>query len=80
MFDINVSDKARVQLKKLPKEVQARVIAVLERVRMRPGSYFKKLVDEPYFRLRVGKYRLIVDIKYGVLLVVAIKHRKDAYK
>jgi mRNA interferase RelE/StbE len=82
MYEIVFSDSAVKQLRKLDKEVQQRIIAALERIRIKPESYVKKLVGEQGFRLRVGDYRVIMDIDQGNLLILVIKvsHRKDIYK
>jgi mRNA interferase RelE/StbE len=39
-------------------------------------------VGEPGFRLRVGDYRVLMDIDQGRLMILVIKvgHRKDIYK
>jgi len=62
--------------------MQRRVIVTLERCRIRPYSYVEKLVGSPYFKLRVGNYRIIMDIKNDQLkmLVIEIGHRKNIYK
>jgi len=82
MFDIEFSKNAEKQLYKLDHNVQERIIAALERIRIRPYPHVRKLVSCPYFRLRVGKYRLILDIEKNKLLiyVIEIGHRKDIYK
>jgi mRNA interferase RelE/StbE len=82
MYGIVFSDSAVKQLRKLDKDVQQRIISALERIRIKPESYVKKLVGEPGFRLRVGDYRVIIDIDHGDLLILVIKigHRKDIYK
>jgi len=51
----------------------------LERIRIRPYPYVKKLVGSPYFRLRVGDYRVILDIKENELIihVLELGHRKN---
>jgi len=81
-YEIVFSDKAFKQLKKLEKSVQERIIKVLERVRIRPDSYVTKLVGDLGFRLRVGEYRIIIDIDKDKLLVLVIKigHRSSIYK
>jgi mRNA interferase RelE/StbE len=42
----------------------------------------KKLVGDPGYRLRVGEYRVIIDIYKDklVILVIKIGHRKNIYK
>ena len=74
--------EAKKFLKKLNKEDKTRIISSLERCRIRPYAHVKKLVSSPYFRLRAGDYRVIMDIQSGRLLiiVVEISHRKNIYK
>ena len=81
MHSLIYSDLSLKQLKKLDKELQARIISSLERIRIRPYPYVKKLVGSPHFRLRVGDYRVILDIKPDKLIIFAIEsgHRRDIY-
>jgi mRNA interferase RelE/StbE len=49
-----------------------------------PLSFAKRLTDPSIgtYRFRVGDYRVLCDVEYGTitaLLVVAVKHRKQAY-
>ena len=82
MFEIEFSETAEKQLCKLEKEIQIRIVSTLDRVRVRPYPFVKKLVGSPYFRLRVGDYRVILDIKEDKLLiyVVEVGHRKNIYQ
>lgn len=82
MYEILFSDRAKKQLSKLSKDMQQRVIAVLERARIRPEAYITKLVGDPGYKLRVGDYRIIIDIEKKQLLILVIKvgHRKKIYK
>ena len=81
-YEIVFSDKAFKQLKKLENNIQERIIKVLERIRIRPESFVTKIVGDPGFRLRVGEYRVIVDIDNDKLLILVIKigHRSKIYK
>ena len=81
MYSLIYSDLSLKQLKKLDKELQSRIISALERIRIRPYPYVKKLVGSPHFRLRVGDYRVILDIKPDKLIIFVIEagHRKDIY-
>ena len=81
MYEIDFSLTAEKQLLKLDKNAQRRIIATLERVRIRPHSYVKKLVACTYFRLRVGDYRVILDIKKSKLIIFVVEtgHRKSIY-
>lgn len=81
IYEIIFSDKALRQLKKLEKNIQIRIIAVLERIRIRPETYVSKLVGEPGYKLRVGDYRVIMDIDNKKLIILVLKagHRKKIY-
>lgn len=82
MYEIEFSLIAQKQLYKLEKNIQARIVSALERIRIRPYRHIKKLVGIPYFRLKVGKYRVILDIKEKKLLIfiIEIGHRKKIYR
>ena len=81
-YSIFFSDFATKQLSKLSKETQKRVIATLKRCRVRPYPHVKRLVASEYFRLRVGDYRVILDIIDNKLIihVIEVGHRKKIYK
>ncbi|OYT63109.1 hypothetical protein B6V01_004380 [Methanosarcinales archaeon ex4572_44] len=53
----------------------------LERIRIRPEEYVQKLVGSSEFRLRVGDYRLMLDIDKEKILILVLKigHRKNIY-
>ena len=82
MFDIFFTEESKKFLRKLNKQDSNRIISTIKRCRIRPYSFVKKLVSSPYFRLRVGDYRVILDIKSGKLLIIVIEvgHRKKIYK
>jgi len=81
-YSLIYTENAKKQLKKLDKKFQERIINSLERCRLRPKSYVKKLIGTPYFRLRVDNFRIIVDIKDNKLtiMILEIDHRKKIYK
>ena len=82
MYEIEFSLTAKKQLTKLENKIQSRIISSLERIKIRPYSFVKKLVGSPYFRLRVGEYRIILDIQDTKLIIFVIElgHRKNIYK
>lgn len=82
MYALIYSPKFVKQLKKLTKVMQKRIIFSLERCRIRPYVYLKRLVGPPYFRLRVGDYRVILDVVDDklVIYVLELGHRKNIYK
>lgn len=81
-YFLGYSKLAEAQIKKLDKSLQKRIISKLERIRVRPFSYVKKLIGVPEYSLRVGDYRIILDIVEGklIILVLELGHRKNVYK
>ncbi|MCX9015166.1 MAG: type II toxin-antitoxin system RelE/ParE family toxin [Candidatus Methanoperedens sp.] len=81
-YEVLFSDKALKQLKKIEPNIQGRIIAALEKIRIRPEAYVTKLVEDPGYKLRVGDYRVIMDIENKRLhiLVLKVGHRKNIYK
>jgi mRNA interferase RelE/StbE len=82
MYEIVFTDKAKQQFKKLEYQVQERIGAVLERIRIRPQDYIEKLVGEPGYKLRIGDYRVFLDIDNNRLIILVLKvgHRRNIYK
>lgn len=81
MYEIIFSDKAKKQFEKLDRPLQERIVKALERIRIRPEAYVTKLVGDAGYKLRVGDYRLILDIDKGILRILVIKvgHRRNIY-
>jgi len=82
LYEIIFSQKAKKQLFKLDKAIQERVISALERIRIRPETYITKLIGDPGYKIRIGDYRVIIDIDKQNLLILIIKigHRKNIYE
>lgn len=82
MYQILFSLHAKKQFDKLDKSIQEHIVAVLERIKIRPEKFVKKLVGFPGYRLRVGDYRIILDIEKDKLLILVLKigHRRNIYK
>tara|TARA_Y100000310_G_C20483106_1_gene715634 strand:+ start:157 stop:408 length:252 start_codon:yes stop_codon:yes gene_type:complete len=81
MYDLVLSDKAKKQLKKLTSQLQHRIGFAIERIKIRPHHFIKRKVGTPHYILRVGDYRLILDIKKQKLLILVLElgPRKQIY-
>ena len=81
MYSVEFSKKAEEQHSKLPKEIRLRIINVLERIKVRPHYFVKRLIGSPHYRLRVGDYRIILDIQQDklIILVLELGHRSKIY-
>lgn len=75
------TEKALKNLKQLPRETAARIVAAVERTRANPLDYLHPLRGSPYFKLRVGNYRVILDLRKKTLIVYVIKvgKRENSY-
>jgi mRNA interferase RelE/StbE len=82
MYEIQYAQSATKFLRKLPKQKQKHILAVLERARIRPQAHFERLVGERTYKLRAGDYRIIADLYKNQLCILVIKigHRKNIYK
>jgi len=82
MYTIFFTPTAEKSLFKLEKNMQVRIIATLDRIKFRPHAFVLRLAGSRYFRLRVGDYRIILDIQQERLLIIVIElgHRKNIYK
>ncbi len=80
-FELRYTEPALKDLKKLEYIIKDRIIAALERIRIRPQDYVTKLVGDPRYKLRVGDYRILIEINNDqqILLVHRIRHRKNVY-
>lgn len=58
-----------------------RIIATIKRNRIRPDEYVRKLVGDDIYSLRVGNYRVILDLDKEklIVLVLRIGHRRTVY-
>jgi mRNA interferase RelE/StbE len=83
-YTLQLKPAAHRQLEKLPRDVQRRVAARIDRLRndpFPPGC--KKLDAIPgAWRIRVGDYRVIYQVHRDILLVlvVTIGHRREVYR
>ena len=66
---------------KLDRTVAKRILEPVDRLERDPKRGLRRLVGSPYYRLRVGDYRIIVEVAEGQLLVLVLKvgHRRSVY-
>jgi len=76
------SEKSVKQLEKIDKkDVQKIYDSVLECVE-EPFRVVIRLTNSPFYRMRVGKYRVILDLQQNkmIIFVVESDHRGQIYK
>ena len=83
-YRIELSPAAVRQLRKLDRVAQRRVQAAIELLATepRPGGAKKLVGGDGEWRVRTGDYRIVYEIRDGVLLilVVSVGHRRDIYQ
>jgi mRNA interferase RelE/StbE len=70
-------------LRRLPKKDVSRVLKCVRRLAEDPrGPGSEKLSGEERYRVRVGAYRVVYEIKDDALIVVVVTvaHRRDIYR
>lgn len=79
-----IDDKVIKDLKQIDNAWQKKIVEVIKTKLCENPYLGKPLVGNlsHYYRLRVGDYRIVYEIKEDevVVIVVKISHRKDVYK
>lgn len=83
IYELVFDDKVIKDLKKIDKTWQQRILTKIKTTLVQHPQQGKKLVGNlsPFYRLRVGDYRVIYEIKdqQAIVLVIKIRHRKSIY-
>lgn len=82
-YEIEIERSALRALKKIPVSDRNKVIYAIERLASTPRPVgAKKLIGRDGWRIRIGCYRIIYEIKDHIfhLLILDVGHRKDIYR
>lgn len=84
IYQIEITTRAAKQLKKLPENIKLQIEEKIQELanNPRPNGVVKLEGEEDTYRVRVGKYRILYEIKDDLLIVkvVKISHRRDVYR
>ena len=82
MYSLKWDFTALNDLRKFPKVVSKRIINKLTQLKENPKRYLERLSGDPGYKIRVGDYRIIVDLveHESVIIIRAVGHRKKIYK
>ena len=83
MRELLLTRKAQQSLDELKKQpgVVIQLRARIDRLRAEPEARgAKKLSGRPYYRIRVGNYRIIYDFDDELLKVITVGHRSRVYR
>jgi mRNA interferase RelE/StbE len=82
--EIEVSDQAADWLADAEPDVRDRLLKKLRSIEDFPDHYLKRLSGSPYYRLRIGDYRAVIEWKRDespeVLFVRDIGHRRNIHE
>lgn len=82
MYKLIFDEEAIKYLDKLPKNISKRIFKKIQYTKENPHHYFIKLTNRQEYKLRVGDYRIIVDINDSkiTIYIITIGHRSNIYK
>ncbi|MFC1686950.1 type II toxin-antitoxin system RelE/ParE family toxin [Nanoarchaeota archaeon] len=80
-YELVWSPKIRNKLKKLDKKISLLIIKKIFSIQDNPIPYLKKLKQISHWRLRVGDYRVVLDLDLAnkKIIVLNLGHRKNIY-
>ena len=81
VFRVIWTEKSKENLQKIERNITTRIIKKVEFIKDNPLLHLNKLIDKGVWKLRVGDYRVLIDIdfKNKVLYVLKVGHRKNIY-
>jgi len=81
MYSIIIEENAEKFLKKIPKQDSEVILNKLYSLRENPFRYLKRLKGHKLWRLRILKYRAIIDVVVSgnKIVVLRIGYRKNIY-
>ena len=82
MYKLVFEKRAIEFLNKLDKKIKTRIWDKLQACKEEPFRYLKPLIQIKGFKLRVGDYRIIIDVReeIRILNVLKVGHRKNIYE
>jgi mRNA interferase RelE/StbE len=82
MYELKFDKKAINFLNKLEKKDKERIWNKLQECKLEPFHYLQHLENTAGYKLRVGEYRIIIDVDntIKILNILKIGHRKNIYE
>ena len=83
-YQIEFTTRARREIRNLPSHVQTRLRTKIDALaeEPRPSGVRKIRGADDLYRIRVGDYRVVYQVKDDVLvvLIIRVRHRRDVYR
>jgi len=82
VYELKFDNKAIDFLNKLEKDTKERIWNKLQQCKLNPFHYLEHLEEIDGFKLRIGDYRVIVDVDRinQILYILNVGHRKNIYE
>lgn len=84
MMDVSYTKQALRDLKRLPRDVQKRIVVKLDFYTASPDpiAFANRLINSDIgeYRYRIGDYRVVFDVYDEKMVVLTIGHRREIYK
>ena len=81
-FEIRWDKRALEFLRKLDRSTSKRIVKKVDEMKLDPKRYLEPLREIGGYKLRVGDYRVIIDVDWDTktIFVLLVGHRKKIYK
>jgi mRNA interferase RelE/StbE len=82
VYKIEIDKRAEKELSRIEKNDRVRILDTILNLSSNPRpSGYKKLVNRPAYRIRVGNFRIIYSVndKRLIVMIIKIVNRKDIY-
>ena len=81
-YEIYWHPNTRRLLRKLETKVSKRIINKIIKLKNNPFRYLEHYVGQSYFKLRIGDYRVLIDVdkKIKILKIMILDRRSRIYK
>jgi mRNA-degrading endonuclease RelE of RelBE toxin-antitoxin system len=78
-YSIEWHPKVRNFLRKLPKNISARIVKKVRQITEKPFHYLEHYEGEDVYKLRIGDYRALIDVDFSnkILYVRVLGYRKN---
>ena len=80
MYEILWTHTALKQIKNIVPPIAKRIAKAIEQLKNDPFRKVRKMRGYPYYRIKIGDYRIILKITENRIYIMDVGHRKNIYK
>ena len=81
-YKIRIKKSVKKDISSFDKKTNQRLLKSIQKLQSNPYGNAKKITGKEFYRIRVGKYRIVYEIVKTdfEIIIYKIGHRKDIYK